>query len=104
MKRSSLILVDAWESPKITDMVKKTVEERFTNENIRVRSVHIRPSGMTAQAEVHVEVDGNKPLTDVELLSLEIEMEIRSKVPSIGRASIIPHSSRPSKPEIQEDG
>jgi len=104
LKRSSLILVDAWESPKITDMVKKTVEERFTNENIRVRSVHIRPSGMTAQAEVHVEVDGNKPLTDVELLSLEIEMEIRSKVPSIGRASIIPHSSRPSKPEIQEDG
>jgi divalent metal cation (Fe/Co/Zn/Cd) transporter len=48
---------------------------------------------MVGQAEVHVEVDGNKPLTDVEILSLEIEMEIRSKVPSIQRASIIPHSS-----------
>jgi molecular chaperone DnaK (HSP70) len=48
---------------------------------------------MATQAELHVEVDGNKPLTDVELLSLGIEMEISSKVPSIERASIIPHSS-----------
>ena len=54
---------------------------------------------MVAQAEVHVEVDGSKPLADVELLSLEIEMEIRSKVPSIQRASIIPHStSIPTRP------
>ena len=99
LKRSSLILVDAWENPKITEMVKKTVEERFTNENIRVRSVLLRSSGVVAQAEVHVEVDGNKPLADVELLSLEIEMEIRSKVPPIQRASIIPHSSSiPSPP------
>ena len=101
LKRSSLILVDAWENPKITDIVKKTIEERFTNENIRVRSVLLRSSGMVSQAEVHVEVDGNKPLTDVELLSLEMEMEIRSKVPSIQRASIIPHSSSLSKPDIR---
>src|ERR671913_1290011 len=93
LKRSSLILVDAWENPKITDTVKKTVEERFTNENIRVRSVLLRSSGVTAQAEVHMEVDGNKPLTDVEMLSLEIEMEIRSKIPDIERVSVVPHSS-----------
>ncbi|HEU4443310.1 MAG TPA: cation diffusion facilitator family transporter [Nitrososphaeraceae archaeon] len=98
LKRSSLILVDAWENPRITDIVKKTIEERFTNDKIRVRSVLLRSSGMVAQAEVHVEVDGNKPLTDVELLSLEMEMEIRSKVPSVQRASIIPHSSFLSKP------
>ena len=98
LKRSSLILVDAWENPRITELVQKTVEERFSNENLTVRSVLLRPSGIVAQAEVHVYVDGNKPLTDIELLSLEIEMEIRSKVPSIERASIIPHSSAiPSK-------
>ena len=101
LKRSSLILVDAWENPKLTELVKKTVEERFNHEKIRVRSVLLHSSGMVAQAEVHVEVDGNKPLTDVELLLLEIEMEIRSKVPSIERASIIPHSSRLSKPETR---
>jgi cation diffusion facilitator family transporter len=100
LKRSSLILVDAWENPKITELVKKTVEQRFNHEEIRVRSVLLRSSGMVAQTEVHVEVDGNKPLTDVELLLLEIEMEIHSKVPSIERASIIPHSYRLSKPEI----
>jgi hypothetical protein len=47
------ILVDAWENPKITELVKKTV--------------------LRIAAEVHIEVDGNKPLTDVELLSLEIQ-------------------------------
>jgi cation diffusion facilitator family transporter len=92
LKRSSLILVDAWENPRITELVKKAIEEKFNHEKIKVRSVLLRSSGMVAQAEVHVEVDGNKPLTDVELLSLEIEMEIRSKVPSIERVSIIPHS------------
>jgi hypothetical protein len=46
-------------------------------------------------------VDGNKPLTDVELLSLEMEMEIRSHIPSIERASIIPHSSSLSKPDAR---
>lgn len=101
LKRSSLILVDAWENPTITEIVKKTVEERFTNENTRVRSVLLRSTGMVTQAEVHVEVDGNKPLTDVELLSLEIEMEIRSRIPSIERASIIPHSSSLSKPDTR---
>ena len=93
LKRSSLILVDAWENPKITELVKKTVEERFNYEKIRVRSVLLRSSGIVAQAEVHMEVDGNKPLTDVELLSLEIEMEIRSKIPNIERVSVVPHSS-----------
>lgn len=93
LKRSSLILVDAWENPKITELVKKTIEERFSYENIRVRSVLLRSSGMVAQAEVHMEVDGNKPLTDVEMLSLEIEMEIRSKIPDIQRVSVVPHSS-----------
>jgi len=93
LKRSSLILVDAWKNPRITELVKKAIEEKFNHEKIKVRSVLLRSSGMVAQAEVHVEVDGNKPLTDVELLSLEIEMEIRSKVPSIERVSIIPHSS-----------
>jgi len=93
LKRSSLILVDAWKNPRITELVKKAIEEKFNHEKIKVRSVLLRSSGMVAQAEVHMEVDGNKPLTDVELLSLEIEMEIRSKVPSIERVSIIPHSS-----------
>jgi cation diffusion facilitator family transporter len=93
LKRSSLILVDAWENPKITELVKKTVEERFNYEKIRVRSVLLRSAGIVAQAEVHMEVDGNKPLTDVEMLSLEIEMEIRSKIPNIERVSVVPHSS-----------
>src|SRR5215208_914028 len=89
LKRSSLILVDAWENPKITELVKKTVEERFNYEKIRVRSVLLRSSGMVAQAEVHVEVDGNKPLTDIELLSLEA-----SAIPSKRQGRVWPKGSR----------
>jgi hypothetical protein len=48
----------------------------------------------TIGAIIHIEVDGSKPLTDVELLSLEIEMELRSKISSIERISVVPHSFR----------
>jgi cation diffusion facilitator family transporter len=99
LKQSSLILVDAWQNPKVTELVKRIVEERFKHENIRVRSVLLRSSGMVAQAEVHMEIDGNKPLTDVELLSIEIEMAIRSKIPTMERVSVIPHSFTLAKSE-----
>ena len=99
LKQSSLILVDAWQNPKVTELVKRIVEERFKHENIRVRAVLLRSSGMVAQAEVHMEVDGNKPLTDVELLSIEIEMAIRSKIPTMERVSVIPHSFTLAKSE-----
>jgi cation diffusion facilitator family transporter len=99
LKQSSLILVDSWQNPTITDMVKKIVEEKFIDEDIKVKSVLLRPAGATAQAEVHVEIDGNRKLADVELLLVRIEMAIRSQLPIIGRISSIPHSYPPSKPE-----
>jgi cation diffusion facilitator family transporter len=98
LKRSSLILVDSWQNPNATEIVRKSIEQKFVYESIRVRSVLLRPTGMVAQAEVHIEVDGSKPLTDVELLSLKIEMEIRSKIPTIQRVSVVPHSFREPPP------
>jgi cation diffusion facilitator family transporter len=100
LKQSSLILVDAWHSPKMTDLIKKIIEERFGDEQITIRSVLLRSSGMINQAEVHVEVDGNKPLKDIELLSAEIQNAVRSKIPTMERISIIPHSFS-EKPETR---
>lgn len=99
LKRPSLILVDSWQDPKVTEIVKRTIEEKFGPEPVKVRSVLFRPMGRGATAGVHIEVDGSKPLTDVELLSLEIEMEIRSKIPAIQRVPIVPHSFRPLSPK-----
>ena len=96
LKRSSLILVDSWQNPEATDIVRKSIEGKFGYGQIKVRSVLLRPTGIVAQAEVHIEVDGSKPLTDVELLSSEIEMEIRSKIPTIQRVSVVPHSFKTS--------
>ncbi len=92
LKQSSLILVDSWQNPRITEMVKRIVEEKFKDENVRVKSVLLRPAGALAQAEVHLEIDGNKRLADVELLLVSIETAIRSQIPVIGRISSIPHS------------
>ena len=99
LKQSSLILVDSWQNPKLTEMVKRIVEEKFKEENIRAKSVLLRPTGAMVQAEVHLEIDGNKKLADVELLLLRVEMAIRSEIPEITRISTIPHSYVQQKPE-----
>jgi cation diffusion facilitator family transporter len=98
LKRSSLILVDSWQDPKVTEIVKKTIEEKFNFELIKVRSVLLRPTGLVTQAEVHIEIDGSKSLNEVELLSIDIETEMRSKIPTMDRISIVPHSSSMAKP------
>jgi hypothetical protein len=67
------------------------VDERFNIKNVLLRS-----SGMVDQAEIHIELSGDEPLFDIEMLSLRIEMAIRSEISSLEKISIIPHSS--SKP------
>jgi cation diffusion facilitator family transporter len=102
LKKSSLILVDSWQNPKLTELIKQHVEQKQfrvgegpeqSQTKVKVRSVLLRPAGMVSQAEVHIEVDGDKPLKDVEMICLQVEMEIRSKFPDLERISIIPHSS-----------
>jgi cation diffusion facilitator family transporter len=101
LKQSSLILVDSWQNPKITELVKKIVEDRFRDENVRVKSVLLRPAGSQAQAEVHLEIDGNKKLADVELLLVNIETAIRAQLPVIGRITSIPHSRPPQQQKTE---
>jgi divalent metal cation (Fe/Co/Zn/Cd) transporter len=92
LRQSSLILVDAWHSPKMTDLVKRIIEEKFGYEQITVKSVLLRSAGMIYQAEVHIEVDGNKPLKEIELLSAEVQIVIHTEIPTMERISVIPHS------------
>lgn len=95
LRQSSLILVDAWQNPALADMVKTMIEEKFgSQEALRVKSVFLRPVGMMAHAEVHIEADGNKKLTDIELLSVQIQTLIRSRFSRVERISVIPHSKR----------
>jgi cation diffusion facilitator family transporter len=93
LKRSSLILVDSWQNPQLTDMIKKIISEQFVNERVNIKNVLLRSSGMVDQAEIHIELSGDEPLSDIEMLSLRMEMAIRSKIPSLEKISIIPHSS-----------
>ena len=93
LKRSSLILVDSWQNPQLTDMIKKIISDQFSKEAVEVRNVLLRSSGMVDQAEIHIELSGDEPLSDIEMLSLRIERAIRSKISSLEKISIIPHSS-----------
>jgi divalent metal cation (Fe/Co/Zn/Cd) transporter len=47
---------------------------------------------MIVFAAVHIEIDGNRRLADVELVTSKVEMAIRSKIPWIKKISVIPHS------------
>jgi len=93
LKKSSFILVDSCEDSNLSDKLKKTIIERFSDEIINVKSVLIRPTGMAMHAEVHVEIDGRKKFGDVDLLLIDIEMVIRSKFPTLASLTIIPYSS-----------
>ena len=93
LKKSSLILVDSWQNPELTEMIKKIISEEFGNEMLNVQNVLLRSSGMIDQAEIHIGLSGDEQLSDIERLSQRIEMIIRSKIPSIEKISIIPHSS-----------
>jgi len=94
LKQSSLILVDSWQNPNVTDMLRQTIEDKFKKKDqVKVRSILLRPAGMMLVfAAIDIEVDGNKRLADVELMTSEIEMTIRSKIPYIKKISVIPHS------------
>lgn len=93
LKRSSLILVDSWQNPDLTDMIKKIISEQFSEEAVDVKNVLLRSSGMVDQAEIHIELSGDEPLSDIEMLSLGMEMAIRAKIPSLEKITIIPHSA-----------
>jgi len=91
LKQSSLILVDAWHNPISSDYMKKLVEERFQG-MIKVRSIKLRQTGMISQAEIHVEMDGSKPLNEVEEVLLNTVRVIKSKVPSMDIVLVVPHT------------
>ena len=103
LKQSSLILVDSWQNPKVTDLIGQIIEDKFNmKDQVKVRSILLRPAGMMIVfAAVHIEVDGNRRLADVELVTSEVEMAIRSKIPYIKKISVIPHSI-PSLPILSE--
>jgi len=94
LKKSSLNLVDAWENPKVVDKIRNIIQEnKKFKETVKVNSILLRPSGITgAHAEIQIGVDGYIPLTDVELLCIQIEMAIRSEISIMNRISIIPRA------------
>ena len=95
LKQSSLILVDAWNNPVSTDFMKKLVEQKFEGE-VTVRSIKLRQTGMISRAEIHVEMDGKKPLNEVEMVLLNTQKVIKSRMPSMDVVLVIPHAQRRS--------
>src|SRR5215212_5827802 len=88
LKRSSLILVDSWQNPKLTGLIKNIISEQFKDEQIHVREVLLRSSGMVDQAEIHMAVDGKESISEVEEISLQIQEVVNSKFPSIERVLV----------------
>lgn len=93
LKQSSLILVDAWHNPVSSDYIKKLIEQKF-EAKVRVRSIKLRQTGIISRAEIHLEIDGNKPLNEVEMYLLNTESVIKSNIPSMDVVLVVPHAKR----------
>ena len=93
LKQSSLILVDAWYNPMSVGYMKKLVEQKFEGD-VTVRSVKLRQTGIISRAEIQVEMDGSKSLNEVEMVLLNTEKEVKSKIPSMDVVLVIPHVHR----------
>ena len=91
LKQSSLILVDAWHNPVSADYIKRLIEQKFEAE-VRVRSIKLRQTGIISRAEIHLEIDGNKPLNEVEMYLLNTESVIKSNIPSMDVVLVVPHA------------
>jgi len=91
LKQSSLILVDAWHNPVSSDYIKKLIEQKF-EAKVRVRSIKLRQTGIISRAEIHLEIDGNKPLNEVEMYLLNTESVIKSNIPSMDVVLVVPHA------------
>jgi divalent metal cation (Fe/Co/Zn/Cd) transporter len=57
-----------------------------------VRSIKLRQTGIVSRAEIHVEIDGNKPLNEVEMLMENTEKVIKSNIPNMGVVLVVPHA------------
>ncbi|MGV8107205.1 MAG: cation diffusion facilitator family transporter [Nitrososphaerota archaeon] len=93
LKQSSLILVDAWCNPTSVGYMKTLVEQKFEGD-VTVRSIKLRQTGMISRAEIHVEMDGSKSLNEVEMVLLNTEKIIKSKMPSMDVVLVVPHAQR----------
>ena len=91
LKQSSLILVDAWHNPVSSDYIKKLIEQKF-EAKVRVRSIKLRQTGIISRAEIHLEIDGNKPLNEVEMYLLNTERVIKSDIPGMDVVLVVPHA------------
>jgi divalent metal cation (Fe/Co/Zn/Cd) transporter len=46
LKQSSLILVDSWQNPKVTDLIRQTIEDKFKKKDrVKVQQILLRPAG-----------------------------------------------------------
>jgi divalent metal cation (Fe/Co/Zn/Cd) transporter len=84
-------LVDAWHNPVSADYIKRLIEQKFEAE-VRVRSIKLRQTGIISRAEIHLEMDGNKPLNEVEMYLLNTERVIKSDLPGMDVVLVVPHA------------
>jgi cation diffusion facilitator family transporter len=103
LREASLILIDAWQNPRAIVLIRNILEEKFKEDQIKVTSVLIRPAGMVAHAEIHIETDRETRLFEVDLLSMEMQRLIRSRIPTMTRITVVPHPSRGEEPETVKE-
>lgn len=94
IRESSLILLDACESPEIASVLASALT---TIDGIRnVRSIRLRPSGPYLRGVVSVTVDGSKTISETESLRKKILDVVSAIIDPVGDISVIFRSDSPA--------
>lgn len=111
LKKLFLVLIDSCSDIMLPSQIKKAVEQYFSAQEhkkrllvtgtvnskqlhrlVSIRSVLVRQVGVISYVEIRVEIDGNRPLSDVETLLVAINIVIHSRFPNVERITVIPYS------------
>lgn len=85
IKEAALVLLDAYHNPDLVDEIKRIVENVH---KARVVDILLRATGPYVQSEIHLEVDSEMTVGELDGMKASIEQSVREKFTDIQRVVI----------------
>ena len=93
IRESSLVLLDAFNSPQVVEDITQTLEGRH---GVSVESIRLRRSGPLIEGIIHVLADGKMTLDEIGELRTKMKRDLNREIDGLGRLTITFHTSRES--------
>lgn len=90
IRESSLVLLDAFNSPDVVEDVKQIIEGKYRG---TVDSVKLRRVGPLIEATIDVVADGKMTLDEISLVRVNMKKDLDRQIDGLGKLNIIFHTS-----------